>query len=72
MASRELKKWEAEDMGYFVIRCFSPMAPLLTFDWNLDKHEKVPEICQCLTGTRGVAIPQHHMRGVTVAGFSTA
>lgn len=41
-------------MGYLVIRCPSPMAPKCMFDWSLDKHEIVPEICQCLTDTRAL------------------
>lgn len=30
------------------------MAPKSIFDWSLDKHAIVPEIRQCLTGTRPV------------------
>lgn len=51
--------------------CFNPMAAQHMLDSSLGKHVTVPDICQGLTGTRGVDIPQHHMRGVTATGFST-
>jgi len=39
-------------MGYLVLRCPSPVVPKCVFNWSLDKHVIVPEICQWLTGTR--------------------
>lgn len=41
-------------MGYLVVRCPSSVAPKCMFHRSLDKHVIVPEISQCLTGTRAV------------------